>query len=276
MLAFQALAHALRQLFRPSLWAPWLVVWVLQLAVIAGLWWFAHPAISWLAAPVIQALAGENALRYPNIFRLMPALYARADLVIGALVGAVATGASTALFGAWFAGRPLRVREGLRRGLSRSVALICANLPLSLLLLGFSYGLDWWLEEREGPAAVRRLAPLLTLGMAVFLQAFFLWVTPLLMLGGRGLVAALASLPRAAASGMWTALTLAFAATVPLLPFQMLARASDQIVERGTPEMVGWLVAAQAGIALATAFVLTGGSALAYQTLVGPALEEDA
>jgi len=41
---------------------------------------------------------------------------------------------------------------------------------------------------------------------------------------------------------MWTALTLAVAATIPRFPIEMLARASDQIVERGTPEVVGWLV----------------------------------
>jgi hypothetical protein len=38
--------------------------------------------------------------------------------------------------------------------------------------------------------------------------------------------------------------------------------------------MVGWLVLLQTGIALVTAFVLTGSSVIAYQSLVGPALED--
>jgi len=194
VLAFHTLAHALRQLVRPSLWAPWLAVLALQIGVIAGLWWFAHPAISWLAAPVIPVPGGRGRAALPgHLSAHACALRAgrSGDRCAG---GAVATGTSTALFGAWFAGRPLRVREGLRRGLSRGAALILANLPLSLLLLGLSYGLDWWLQVGAGPAILRRLAPLLTLGMAVILQAFFLWVNSLLMLDGHSLVAALVSL----------------------------------------------------------------------------------
>src|SRR5262249_12985900 len=171
-----------------------------------------------------------------------PDLYARADLAISVLVGSIAAGASTALFGMWFAGRHAPAREGLRRALPRAVTLILANLPLTLLLLGFSYGLDWWLQEREGPDIVRRLAPLLTLGAAVLLQAFFLWVNPLLMLGNRGLFDTIATLPFVAARSMWAAMTLAVAATIPIFPIQVLARASDRIVERGSPELLGWLI----------------------------------
>jgi len=276
VLAIQSLAYAFRQILQVPLWVPWLALGALQLAVIGGLWWFAHPTISWLLAPAVRAMAGEDALHYPNLFRWLPELYGRFDLVVGALAGAVVTGQSTALFAAWFSGQPLRPGEGMRRGVSRAGALILANLPLTLLVLGLSSVFNGWLEHRQGPALLIRVAPLVTLGMAVILQAFFLWVNPLLMLGGRSLVGALTALPRAATRGVWTALTLAVAATVPLLPIQMLARGSDQIVARGSPELVGWLVIAQALIALATGFVLTGGATLAYQSLVGPALEDDA
>jgi hypothetical protein len=43
--AAQSLAYTLRQISRPSLWVPWLPVLVIQLTVVAALWWFAHPAI---------------------------------------------------------------------------------------------------------------------------------------------------------------------------------------------------------------------------------------
>jgi hypothetical protein len=275
VLAFESIAHAIREMFRPLLWMPWLVVLVLQLSVIVALWWFAHPAFSWVMAPVLTAIAGESALHYPTIFRLMPELYARVDVVIGILVGTVMAGMSTALFGARFSGRPLRAGEGVRSAWSRAGALILGNLPLSLLLIGFSRGLDWWLVEREGPALIARLAPILTVGVAVVLQALFVWVNPLLMIGRYSLFETLKSLPRAASHGAWTALTLAAAATMPLLPTQLLVGGSEQFARHGTPEMVGWLVILQAGIALVTGFVLTGGSVVAYQSLVGPELAED-
>ncbi len=274
VLAFQGLAHALKLMLRPALWAPWLPVLALELGVIGGLWWFAHPALSWLVAPWLQRALGEEALHYPSLFRLMPGLCARANLLIGSLAGAVAMGASTALFGAWFHGRPLPPREGLRRGLRRAGALIVANLPATLLGLGFSLGLEFVLERRGGPAILVRALPLLTFSVSVALQAFFLWVNPLLMLGQRSLGDVWASLREAARIAPWTALTLSGLAALPRLPIQLATRAPGRIIDHATPESVGWLMVAQTLIVLVTAFALTGGSALAYQGWVGPTLDE--
>jgi len=275
VLAFHSLAYTLRQGFRPSLWVPWVPVLVIQLSVIAALWWFAHPSISWFAAPLIQAAAGENALRYPNVFRLMPELYGRADVVVTAIAGAFAVGASCALFAARATGRPLRAGQSLRLGLGRLGPLILANLPALVLALAFAYGLDAWLAGRGGLLIIKRIAPFLALGVAVLLQAFFLWVNPLLMLERRGLIASLATLPQAASAGLWAALTLTALAALPLIPIQLLTKNAETIVSRGTPEMLGWLVVIQALIVTATAFVLTGSSVIAYQGLVRPSIIEE-
>ena len=275
VLGVQSLGHGVRMAFRPALWVPWLLLLTIQVAASVAISWFAHPSVSWFAAPLVQALAGEDALRYPNVFRLLPALFGRVDLLIVAVAGAITVGAATALFGARFEGRAMTVAEGLGRGGSRFGALVLANLPVSLLLLGFSLLMEGWLEDYEGPRMVRRLAPLLTLSLAVLLQGFFLWVNPLIVLGGRSLRGALAALPRAADRGAWTGFTLAIAATLPLLPIQLLTRTTDAIVDRGAPELVAWLMVAQTTLAVVCAFVFTASGTLAYQTLVGPALEED-
>jgi hypothetical protein len=55
----------------------------------------------------------------------------------------------------------------------------------------------------------------------------------------------------------------------------MLTQGAEQIAARGTPELVGWLLVLQALIALVTGFVLTGGSVLAYQSLIRPGLEDE-
>jgi hypothetical protein len=275
VLAFHSLMYTLRQLFRPSLWVPWLPVLAIQLGVVAALWWFAHPWISWFAAPLIHAAAGENALRYPNMFRVMPELYGRADVVVTAVAGALAVGSSCALFAAHANGQPLRAVESLAQGLRRLGALILANLPALVLALAFAYGLDAWLAGRGGLLIVKRIAPFLALGVAVFLQAYFLWVNPLIMLERRSLMASLATLPRAASAGLWAALTLTGLVALPLVPLQMLFKNAEIIVSRGMPEMIGWLVVIQVLLVTATAFVLTGSSVIAYQGLVGPTLEEE-
>ncbi|MEO5616606.1 MAG: hypothetical protein ABIS67_02465, partial [Candidatus Eisenbacteria bacterium] len=87
-LAWQALRYTLPQLWRPSLWVWALPLGFVQLAVVVLLWHAAHPAFSWFMAPLLVRLTGNDTLHYPRIFELMPTLYHRADLVIGALLGA--------------------------------------------------------------------------------------------------------------------------------------------------------------------------------------------
>jgi hypothetical protein len=265
-LAWQCLRYAFCQLLSPTLWAPWLVVGVAQSMVIVALWWFAHPWLSWVVAPLLVAAAGPEVLRYPNLFRLLPALFSRVDLVIGASLGALAAGASTALFAARAAGGEPGPSAAWRQAFGRAVPLILVNLPLTLIAVALSYGLEAWLVARGSSGEVRRTAHWMSLGAAFLCQAWFLYVNALVILGRRGWLAALAALPRTAARGWVAALFLTLATLLPLLPIQWLASTSNALVDRGVPELVGWLVVAQVGVALLGSFLLTGGATLFFQS----------
>jgi hypothetical protein len=274
-LAWQCLRYALGQLLSPALWAPWLAVGVVQSLVIVALWWFAHPWLSWLVAPLLAATAGPEVLRYPNLFRLLPALFSRADLVIGASLGALAAGASTALFADRAAGGEPQPGAAWRQAFARAVPLILVNLPLTLIALALSYGIEAWLLAGGSPAEVRRLAHWASLGAAFLCQAWFLYVNALVILGRRGWLAALAALPRTAARGLVAALFLSLVTLLPLVPMQWLASASSGLVDRGIPELVGWLVVVQVGVALVSSFLLTGGATLYFQSALAEPLDEE-
>lgn len=263
-LAWQALAQTVRLLGRPTLWAPALVLGACELAVIGCLWWFAHPALSWAAAPLLRAVAGEQALHYPNLFRLLPDLYARADLVLGSLLAPVLIGAATLLFAARFQGRTVALGDSLGRAGRRAGSLILVNLPLNLLLLALSYGLPWWLALRGSAGLARSLMPIAILGGAVVLQALFLYVNALVMLEGRGPLGTLAALPRSWSRGFWAAFALGGVMMLPLLPLQWVAERANVLVDRGAPELVGWLAVVQVLVALLTWFVLTGAATLVF------------
>ncbi len=273
-LAWQALLHTVRQILRPALWAPFAMLGGIQLAVVAALWWFAHPWLSWAMAPFVTAVGGAEALHYPAVFRLMPGLYARVDLWLSVLVGAVATGAATLLFAKRFAGEPIAVGEAIGHAVRRAPALILATLPLNLLALGFSLGLERFVVQRGSSGLVLRVAPLVSLAGVAVLQALFLYVAALVMLSGRGWLAALAALPTAAARGLWAALFLSAGSMAPHLPALWLGRSSSSVVERGVPEIVGALLVFQIASMLVAAFLLTGSATLVYQTAVAPASEE--
>jgi hypothetical protein len=272
VLAWQCLLYTLRQALRPALWVPWGIVAAVQLAVIACLWWFAHPALSWFMAPLLERAGGEWVLHYPGIFQAMPALFARADILLGVTLGSLAAGASTALFATRFAGRPAGARAGLKAALRRAGALIVVNLPLAILVVGLSLGLHALTAGHGGLTA--RLGRLAGIGGAIALQALFLYVNALVIVGGRSALGALAEIPAVAGKALPAALVLAAGGAVALLPFQMLTGSAHAIVARGRPELAGWALVAQVAATLLVGFALTGSGTLVYQSLV--ARDEDA
>lgn len=267
-LAWHSLVETLRALFAPVLWLPWLLLGAFQAALVVALGWFAHPAVAWLAVPLARLLGGEDALHYPRIFRVLPALYSRADLAVGAVLGALVVGAATRLFAARFSGAEVRPLAELGWALRRAPLLIAVNLPLNLLLIGLSLALDAMLGRPGGSAIVRQGITVGGLVAAMLLQAAFLYATPLVAVSGLPLLRALAMLPRAFARGAFAALVLSLFAVLALLPLQGLAGLGDNLVERGTPELVAWITIAQTALGLLAGFILTGGATLVYQSSV--------
>lgn len=268
-LGWQCLLLALGQVIRPALWGPWLVLGLVQMLVVAALWGFAHPALSWLMAPLLAWLAGEGALHYPAFFRVLPAVFARADVAIATLLGAVTSGVSIALFAEAFAGRRAEGSAAWRRALARAPALILVNLPVTAVALTLPA-----LAALAGPGIVARLAAPLAIVAVWVVQAWFLYASAFVVLEGRGVRSALLALPEAAARGGGAALLLSAATLIPPLVAQRLIAMGDTIVSRGVPELVVGLVLAQAAVALASAFVLTGGATLAFQSAVARPREQ--
>jgi hypothetical protein len=278
VLGWHALWFALRRLGNRGLWLPWVLLGAVQLTLVMLIWWFAHPFVSWLMAPLLHRLAGEEALHYPALFRAMPALYGRAEVIVSALLGALAAGASTALFAAALAhdagGPRPSGGQGIGLAVRRALPLILVNLPLNLLVFGFAFGLDSFLATRGSSGIVQKLGSFVTLGGALAIQAFFLYGTAWVVLGGKSALGAWRELPRSAARGYWAALFLGVVMTLPILPLQQIARHVQTLISRGRPELAGWLVVAQVLATLVTAFLLTGAITVVYHTAIARHDEE--
>jgi hypothetical protein len=261
-LAAQALSHTFRESRAGRLWTPWLVLGVLQGAVLLALLGFAHPLLAWAVAPLVRAIGGEPALHFPGFYRALPFLYSRVDLVTGAIVGAIATGWSTRLFAARWRREALTAGEAWSETAPRALTRVLAQLPFQLLVLLFTSLVARALTGQGG--LVQRLGYFATLGGVVGMQALFLYLPALIVLERRGLWRALAGLPRAWARGFWAALLLGLVALLPLLPLDGLGQRSGLLVDRGSPELVGWITAMQLLVALTVSFLLAGCSTLVY------------
>lgn len=266
-LAWECLGATLRRIRHAALWAPWLVLGAAQLATVVLLACFAHPAASALMAPLVTALAGAGARHYPEVFRVLPDLHARAGFVVDALLGPVVAGAATVLFAASFARRAATPREAFAQALRRAGALVLAWLPFALVTGLLTFGLEGWLAGRGSAAITRRIGMFTALGGTLVLRAMMLYLIPMMMLGRMGPLAAWRELPHTGGRGAFTALTLVVLVTALTAPFAMLSRFVPRLVDGGTPEAVILVVAAQVAGALLSAFLLAGAAVLGWQNV---------
>ncbi len=273
-LGLQAMRHTLAAARRPLLWTPWLVLGAMELAVVLAIWHFAHPALSWVMAPILAAAAGPEALHYPRSLELLPGLYDRADVVLGALVGSVAIGASTPMFADYFRGTSPNLRAALGMAARRGPALVMVQLPFNLIATGLLYGVGGWVESHGGGGRLVRIAGFGLAGASLVVQAALFYVTALLVLDGRGPIASIAGVPSTWRRGFAPALLVGALTLVVLLPLHWLSGQQNVVIARGQPELVGWLALLEMLAGLLNWFVLTGCATLLYLSALRGAEDE--
>jgi len=267
--AGHALARSLRELRRPALWAPWLTMLGFELVMLLLLAASAHPAVSWFMAPLVRSLAGDDALRFPQLMRSLPAL---ADaLEPGALVvlGPLLAGVSTALFAQRWLGEPPAPAQAWRDGLRRGAVLVMACLPLALARIGLQAGLANLGAVRLSGIS-RMAAPYgfaLVRGLVV---VTFAYVPARVVVDQHGPFGAWASLPKAWGRGFLASL-IVLACLAPFgWPVEWGIANSGLIEDRGLPEGMIALVALRFGIAAVTGLIGSGAVTLAYLGAVAP------
>jgi hypothetical protein len=263
-LAWQALVRSLLQLHRPRLWAPALILAVLELAAVALIWNFAHPALSAAMAPLLRALGGEPLLHYPNVLLSLPALHARFEVAILAIAGPLLGGATMLLFAAGFRRAALRPAAALGEAASRAASLVAVQLPVTLL--------GWWLAPalqflvRPGHAGGLRalLFPVLVAGVALLLRALFLYLPAVVVLEGRNALQAFAELPRTWGRGGWGALLIALVPMIPAAVGPALASRFPALETRFGPEAMAGLEALQILVGVVAWLLYWGSTTLTY------------
>ncbi len=133
VLAVQALARGVALHAGGNRRIPWLVDLAAQAAIVAVLAWFAFPGVSFVAAPLLQVLAGPEALHYPAASRLLPLAIGRLEPWLAPLVWPVLLGWSAALGGAALYGRELGLGAALGDTLRRLPKLLVVGAPLAFL-----------------------------------------------------------------------------------------------------------------------------------------------
>jgi len=260
---WQCLLGSLRACRSRDVWGPWTVLFALQAAGILLSAWGAHPALSWFAAPLLRALEGDDALRYPGLFRRLPDLARDAGLASGALALPVLAGVSARLFERRYRGAPGRPGTAWREGLARSGALLVVALPVSLVAIGLQAALQS-LHLVRLSGLLREAAPALGDAGLLFVRIAFAYGAALVVLGARTGPRALLEVPSTWERGFVPAAV----AVLPLVPAGLLASAlvpaALAFVELGAPEAVLAAVLARAAAGALLGMIASGAVTLAW------------
>jgi len=259
----QCLAEGWREAWRKEPGLAWLPVLVARVGVVALLVWCAHPWVSWLLAPLLRAAEGDAVLRYPELFRRLPPLAARADAVVAVFLVPLSAGVATAMFAAIFRGQRLSPGRAWSEVLPRWPALVIANLPARLVAIGLHLALAA-LPGIRVSGLTRALAPWAAGLAELFVQAACFYVTSLVVLERRSAWSAIAAIPGTIGRGLVPALVVTVALWLPLAPLQWLEGAREVIVARGLPELVAVVALVRAVVTTALGVATAGAATLAY------------
>lgn len=252
--------ESVKSMRRGTNFVPLLLYFGVQLLLFAALWNFAHPAISWIFAPLLEGSFGEPALHYPNDRIVFPAVFARIDLVLGLGLGALLFGAATWLFAETFRGGRTSLGEGLRRAARRYPALFVAQLPGTLLAAAVLF-----LAERQiGLSAdmaghTIRLLRYGSLFLAIVAQALFAFAMVLVVLEGTPLKAALGRSVRLAGRNAIGTFMLVAVPVLMHYPAALLVRRGSLLMERGAPEIMPLITGADMAVGLVANYLILAG-----------------
>jgi len=263
---WQCLLGSLRACRSPVVWGPWTVLFGLQALGVVACWWGAHPALSWVMSPLLRAIEGDAALRYPELFRRLPGLARDAGLVTGALAMPVLAGVSTRLFEQRFRARmpaETDTRAAWAEGLSRWGALLIVALPVTLVALGLQAALRS-LDAVRLSSIARTLAFPAADAVLLAVRVACAYAAALVVLGGQGGLRALARIPSTWASGLVpAAVALGLLAPAGILAAAVVT-ASPAFIDRGAPEWVVVAVLLRAAVGAALGMLATGAATLAW------------
>lgn len=269
VLGVQCVLRTLRESGRMCVWRPWGPAFGVFAALLALLVLAAHPLVSWAMAPLVRALAGDRALRYPGVFLELPGLLGRCAIGVDALVLPLATGVTTLLFADVFRGARPEASLAWERSRGRWLALIALGLPACLAALGVQWLLAQLPAIRLSDAS-RALVPPLGV-LAIFLvRAACFWLAPALLLERRSVPQVFAAIPGTFARGFLPAASALGLLALAQWPFRVLLERSSLAVDRGAPELVAFACLLWVALHLAVACLGAGAATLLHLAALAP------
>lgn len=234
-------------LFRyPKAWLFALPQVLASALILAGLLQFYRSPLNVFWAPVVRAIAGENALHYPRFFRDAPLVFSALEAAAFWLLLPIGWAAFIhALPRLFWDGRP-RWKTNLRAGRGRALRVWGGALPLAAIQIGAALFIGQLLsgDVAESPRLFQ-IAQLLSFGAITMVQVLAGFVIPAIMLGNLSLGSAWARSWALATRSFWTTMAFVLLPRLPEIPIHFVIARLPEYWGRLDPDSVGPLLAAR-------------------------------
>lgn len=256
-MAAWSIRSAFACVLRGRIWLPFLLIATIEVLTLTALLNWHRPALSWLEVPILETLAGKNALRYPVFFLALPSVYSVVALVLAVLVTCVMVGAAMILFAKAYGSAQAKPAWATAR--RRYPALLAVTGVLAVLLYAAAFlravvPNQAFLENPMVRWGTRGGVLLISIVIQTLLAYAALWI----LLRGHGIVASLRESFRLARATFFPTFFVIGAAAVILYPLNFFSARGDLFVDKFRPETVTAILLWRIGLEFVIGFFLVG------------------
>jgi hypothetical protein len=245
---------------RGVFFVPFLLYLAAEALVFALLWGFANPAVSWFMVPLLTRSFGEPATHYPNNLLVFPAMFTQVELVLGLLWGTLLFAAASYLFAAGFGAAKVRLGEALARARACYPQLVLSQIPATILAAGVLFLAERHIATTAGITGnAIRLYRYGGFFLSIVFQALFAFAMVQIVFERVGLARALGRSVRLASRNAIGCLLLVGIPSLMHYPASAIVRRAPLLLERGAPEMLALVTAADVLVGFITNYLWLGG-----------------
>ena len=261
-------------LFRtPKAWVFALPQVIASGLLLAGLLEFHRSPLNLYWAPVVRAIAGENALHYPRFFRDAPLVLSALEAAAFWLFFPIGWAAFVHALPRLFWGASPRFGMNLGPGRRRALRVWAGALPLAAIQVGAALFIG---QLRTGDVAesprLFYVAQLLSFGAMTMVQVFGAFVIPAIMLGNLSLGSAWARSWALTTRSFWTTTAFVLLPRLLEIPIQFMIARMPEFWGKLDPDSVGPLLAARIFITILGTMMTIAATSRFYLHVCG---EED-
>ena len=252
--------QTLKSFRRPLLLIPFLAYGALEVLLILALLSFYTSPFKFFLPPLYTHFFGERALHYPDVFLLLPDLFARASLVFGVIFGPLLLGFATRAFADYYVADKFSLSESFRVCLRKFPSLFVISVFSTVAVIGA--GIFGGFVGRDIIAKVFSSWPLIIAVrfiIAVAIEALLIYAVAFVVLRNENLLKGiLFSIRKAALNPVASWLLVA----VPVLlyyPVRFASSRSALLVQKFNPEIVAAVLIGGVILTVFSNFILVGG-----------------